>query len=92
MSEPLVISDPKLCGLGEGERCCAFLVLGMRFICGRTVDGLAEQIRARLASGTMAASYDPGEVPYPDCQTQREGWPQYEAWKVDPDRPDRHDP
>jgi len=66
----LVIDDPKACGVGEGERCCAFLTMGGDWLCGRTYS-VAPAIRARLAAGTMNAKYDPGETPYPECQTQR---------------------
>ena len=72
MSEVLLISDPLECGLGEGPGCCAFLVAGpVGFMCGRTVAGIPEQIRARLDADTMNAKYDPGEIPYPDCQPER---------------------
>lgn len=69
MSEPLLISNPTECGLGQGEGCCAFLVAGVEgFMCGRTLPGLPEQIRIRLNEGTMNAKYDPGETPFPECQ------------------------
>lgn len=72
MSDPLLIPEPLDCGMGRGAECCAFLVAGAEgFMCGRTVAGIPEQIRERLAAGTMNAKYDPGdpdEVPFPDCQ------------------------
>ena len=67
----LLLADPQPCGLGEGEWCCAFLVASSGFACGRTVPGIAPQIRGRLAAGTMNAKYDPGETPFPECQTSR---------------------
>lgn len=71
-SGPLVIDDPKPCGIGELERCCAFLVVGGRgFECGRTIPGLPEQVRARIAAGSYVSRYDPGDVPYPTCRETR---------------------
>lgn len=69
MKKPLEITDPKLCGLGDRERCCAFLVVGHAWLCGRTF-GVAHHIRDRLAAGTMNAKYDPGTTPYPECQAK----------------------
>lgn len=64
--------EPHLCGMGEGPRCCAFLVNGKDgFVCGREMKGVAAQIRERLRAGTMNAQYDPGETPYPRCQSER---------------------
>lgn len=71
MSEVLQIENPQLCGLGEGERCCAFLTMGQGFQCGRTLAGIEDHIRVRLAAGTMNAKYDPGDLHYPECQQQR---------------------
>jgi len=69
----LQLADPRACGLGGGEGCCAFLVAGAEgFMCGRTVPGIPEQIRARLIAGTMNAKYDPGTTPFPECQPRRE--------------------
>lgn len=67
----LTIENPKDCGLGEGEKCCAFLVMGAGFQCGRTDEGLAMTILSRLFDGTMNAKYNPGLVPFPECQTDR---------------------
>lgn len=77
MSQPtdeiLLLADPRPCGIGQGEACCAFLMAGPEgFFCGRTAPGLPEQVRARLAAGTLVSKYDPGdETPYPDCQAKR---------------------
>ncbi len=68
----LVITDPKACGMGEGERCCAFLVFGGEWLCGRTMPDVRATVRTRLAEGSMTAKYDPGEVPFPECQRRRE--------------------
>lgn len=65
--------DPKLCGVGEGAQCCAFLAVMDGFVCGRTIPGMESQIRKRLAEGTMNAQYDPGELPFPECQEARNG-------------------
>lgn len=68
----LEIDNPKACGLGAGDECCAFLVVGAGgFECARTMDGIRETIRARLAAGTFNAKYDPGITPFPECQTNR---------------------
>jgi hypothetical protein len=67
----LVIEDPKLCGLGEGPACCGFLMAGMHFECGREIVGINTTLRARLDAGVMNAKGDPGDAPYPECQTAR---------------------
>lgn len=67
-----LIDDPARCGLGEGEKCCAFLCgnpTGM--LCGLTVPGLPPIIRERLKLGTMNAKYDPGDRDFPACQDER---------------------
>lgn len=64
----LTFDDPEECGLGQGEGCCAFLMIGDRWTCGRTVGGVREQVRARLEAGTMNATHDPGDRPFPDCR------------------------
>ena len=74
MDAILLISDPEECGLGKGEGCCAFLIAGGEgFMCGRTVPGIPEQIRDRLIAETMNAKYDPGEMPFPECQPFKGG-------------------
>jgi len=67
----VVIDDPKRCGIGEGERCCAFLTMGQGWNCGRTESSIAATIRLRLMQGTMNAKYDPGNLDFPECQNQR---------------------
>jgi hypothetical protein len=67
MNEPLVV-DPKKCGIGQGEHCCAFLIVGANFECGREDPGIAAAILGRLAAGTFTAKYSPGDLAYPECQ------------------------
>lgn len=71
----LEIDEPWKCGIGEGANCCAFLTVpsgvAISFACGRTDASLSATIRLRLLRGTMNALYDPGNVPYPECQTKR---------------------
>jgi len=68
----VLISEPQLCGMGEGAQCCAFLVAGGDgFECGRASDGMAQLIRERLSAGTMNAQYDPLDLPFPKCQSER---------------------
>lgn len=68
----LVIDNPEACGLGGGEKCCAFLVMGgLGFQCGRTLPGVEMTVMLRLLQGTMVAKYDPGELPFPQCQEAR---------------------
>jgi hypothetical protein len=68
----VLVVDEKKCGIGQGEKCCAFLG-GMpgRFVCGREMENVADTIRDRLREGTINARYDPGETPYPECQERR---------------------
>jgi hypothetical protein len=69
MIERLLIENPRACGMGEGAGCCAFLVAGGDgFECGKVDPGLAAAIRMRLFAGTMNAKYDPGDLPFPQCQ------------------------
>lgn len=72
MSETLLLDDPKPCGIGEGAKCCAFLIVGAEgFECGRPLPGLIETVRARLRAGSFTAQYDPGKIPFPECQEKR---------------------
>lgn len=65
----MLIDNPTSCGLGHGEKCCAFLVAGQNgFECGREIKSVAHGIRLRLSAGTINAKYDPGNKPYPECQ------------------------
>lgn len=68
----LAIENPKACGIGEGEQCCAFLTMGQGFQCGRTDPSIHATIVARLSAGTTNAKYDPGSTPFPECQSSRE--------------------
>lgn len=74
--EPLVIENPKLCGLGQGERTCAFLTMGEGgMLCARSMPEVFNAIVQRhFLFGTMNAKFmPPGDVPYPDCQPGEEG-------------------
>lgn len=71
--DPLIIDDPRACGVGEGAACCGFFVAGAQFMCGRSLPGINEQLRHRLDMGTMNAKGDPGDTPFPQCQTARLG-------------------
>ena len=73
MTEALRIDEPAACGLGLGERCCAFLVSGATFQCGRMIAGIEATVRARLIQGSMNAKYDPGATPFPQCQPYAKG-------------------
>lgn len=54
----------KVCRLGQGEKCCAFLVMGTTFECCRMVPTLSGQIFSRLAALTMNAK---GEGSWEGC-------------------------
>jgi hypothetical protein len=62
--------DPVDCGMGEGERTCAYLTMDMAgFRCGRETPARS-YIDERLAAGTMKATAAP-QSPFPLCQTER---------------------
>lgn len=69
----VLIEDPSACGIGEGEKCCAFLFGAPEaFECARANEGMMLMIQRRLWEGTMTARYEPSEdVPFPTCQKER---------------------
>jgi hypothetical protein len=61
--------EPKDCGAGAGEKCCAYLLCGAEgFECGRETE-LKSQIEARVRSGTFNAKRLPIK-PFPECQSE----------------------
>lgn len=63
----LLIANPNACGMGAGENCCAWLMMGPEGMeCGR-VTPLRETLASRALSGAMTARRLP-DAPYPDCQ------------------------
>ncbi len=60
----LIIKEPKDCKLGQGEDCCAFLVLAPTgFECSKNTSS-GNYIRRRLEAGTMVAK---GTGDWDDC-------------------------
>lgn len=47
-----------VCGLGQGEKCCAFLASRARWECAKDIPGVRDTILLRLAAGTMVAKGD----------------------------------
>lgn len=58
--------DPKQCGIGTA-RCCAYLMMGATYLCGR--DAVGDIVRVRVAEGTINAKRLP-VGPYPSCQSE----------------------
>jgi len=60
--------EPKDCGIGQGEACCAYLTCGPKgFECGRDSPSIKAVIDSRLGAGTMNAKRAPTAI-FPDCQ------------------------
>ena len=67
--------DPKDCGVGLGENCCAYLVCGPNgFECGRVDAGVKRAVEVRVVTGTFNAKRLPTAA-FPECQTQERGAP-----------------
>ena len=60
----------KVCRLGQGEKCCAFLVMGTTFECCRMVSAFSMQIFNRLGQGSMKAK---GEGGWEGCPWEGKG-------------------
>ncbi len=67
----LVLTDKEAsagCGIGQGERCCKFLLHGEQgFICGRETELKEHLINAKGYSAQRLPT-----EPYPQCQLQRD--------------------
>ncbi len=63
------IESPESCGVGNGQHCCAYLVMGKGFECGRASLGLKAALDKRILAKTMNAKYVPlAGVGFPECQ------------------------
>jgi len=63
------IEEPDKCGMGQGPRCCVYLMFdGEGFECGRDTP-FAPQIEAQHRAGTMSAKRRP-MGPFPGCQSE----------------------
>jgi hypothetical protein len=59
--------DMIACGMGAGEQCCAWLVIGEEgAICGRE-EPVGAELERRARAGEMSARRLP-DAPYPLCQ------------------------
>lgn len=62
--------EPKDCGMGEGAKCCSYLVCGPNgFECGREISFVKETMARRALAGTSNARRLP-VLPFPQCQQE----------------------
>ena len=54
----------KVCRLGQGEKCCAFLMFNTEFICGKSIHSIKSNIEARLKAGAIVAK---GQGDWEEC-------------------------
>lgn len=66
----LGLDGAKACGLGAGGGCCAYLIFGDTFQCGRESESLKKIIDARVNKDEMTARIRPTHS-FPLCQDQR---------------------
>ena len=66
LAHPVPTPDPPRCGMGQGERCCIFLIFGQAgFECARYTP-LEYELRRRVS--LMNARRVPADgVEFPDC-------------------------